>query len=80
MKHGWICWLYLCVVFLYAAFLFYRRRNLKKWIVGMEKRKVDDSSVYVTKMPVTPSTIGAFRPKIIVPEVMLEVLRKEVSP
>lgn len=77
MKHGWICWLYLCGVFLYAAFLFYRRRKLKKWIVGMEKRKVDDSSVYVTKMPVTPSTIGVFRPKIIVPEVMLEEYSRE---
>lgn len=43
----------------------------------MEKRKVDDSSVYVTKMPVTPSTIGVFRSKIIVPEVMLEEYSRE---
>lgn len=45
MKYGWICWLYLWGVFLYAAFLFYRRINLKKWIVGMEKRKVDGGKV-----------------------------------
>ena len=27
MSHTWICWLYLCGVFLYAALLFYRRRK-----------------------------------------------------
>ena len=72
MNHIWICWLYLCGVFVYAALLFYRRRKLKKMVAGMEKRKADDTVIYVTKMPVTPSTIGAFRPKIVMPEVILE--------
>lgn len=30
MNHVWICWLYLCGVFLSIALLFYRRRKLKK--------------------------------------------------
>ena len=38
----------------------------------MEKRMVDHTVIYVTKTPVTPSTVGVFRPKIIMPEVILK--------
>lgn len=72
MNHVWICWLYLCGVFLSVALLFYRRRKLKKIVAGMEKRKVDGTVIYVTKTPVTPSTVGFFRPKIVMPEVILK--------
>lgn len=41
-------------------------------VAGMEKRKVDGTVVYVTKTPVTPSTIGVFRPKIVMPEIILK--------
>lgn len=73
MSHIWVCWLYLCGVFLYAALLFYRRRKLKKMVAGMEKRKVDGTvAIYVTKTPITPSTVGVFRPKIVMPEAILK--------
>lgn len=77
MDHIWICWLYLCGVLVYAALLFYRRRKLKKLVAGMEKRKVDNTIIYVTKMPVTPSTIGIFRHKIIMPEIILKEYSNE---
>lgn len=70
--HVWINWVYLCGVFLYAARLFYKKRKLKKLVAGMEKREACGTCIYVTKMPVTPSTIGIFRPKIIMPEVILK--------
>ncbi|MBD5537726.1 MAG: M56 family metallopeptidase [Lachnospiraceae bacterium] len=72
MNHIWICWLYLCGVSVYAALLFYRRRKLKKMVAGMEKRKIDGTVIYVTKIPVTPSTVGVFRPKIVMPEAILK--------
>lgn len=72
MNHIWICWLYLCGVFVYAALLFYTRRKLKKMAAGMEKRNKDGTVIYVTKMPVTPSVIGVFRPKIVMPEIIIE--------
>ena len=72
MSHTWVCWLYLCGVFLYAALLFYRRRKKKKMVAGMEKRIVDGTVIYVTKTPVTPSTVGVFKPKIIMPEIILK--------
>ena len=70
--HVWINWVYLCGVFVYAARLIYKKRELNKLVAGMEKREVDGTCIYVTKMPVTPSSIGIFRPKIIMPEVILK--------
>lgn len=72
MNHIWICWLYLCVVLLYITCLHHRRKEFKKMVAGMEKRKVDGTVIYVTKTPVTPFTIGVFSPKIVMPEVILK--------
>ena len=72
MNHVWICWLYSCVVFVYAVLLFYKKRRLKKLVAGMEKREVDNMVIHVTNIPVTPFTIGVFRPRIIIPEFILK--------
>ncbi len=80
INHVWVGWLYLCGIFIYAVWLFYKRRKLKNMVRGMEKRKVDDTIIYVTNLPVTPSTIGVFRPKIVMPAVILkEYDRKELQ-
>ena len=44
MRHVWVCWLYLCGIFIYAALLFYRRKSLKKIVAGMKKRKIGGMS------------------------------------
>lgn len=71
-KHVWISWLYLLVASVYGIRLIHRKRKLKKLVAGMEKRNVDDTFIYITKLPVTPSTIGVFRPKIVIPEIMVK--------
>lgn len=76
-KHIWICWLYFCVAALYAALLLHGRKKLKKLTAGMEQREVCDTRVYVTNIPVTPSTIGVLRPKIVLPEVILKEYSRE---
>lgn len=79
-NHVWICWLYFCIMFIYAVRLFYKRRKLKKLVSGMEKRNVENTFLYVAKMPVTPSTIGVFKPKIVMPEIILkEYSQKELQ-
>lgn len=70
--HIWINWLYLCGVSVYALWLHHNKRKLKKLLGGMEKKTVEGTLIYVTKMPVTPSTIGVFRPKIVMPKAMLK--------
>ncbi len=72
MDRIWLCWLYVCFLFVYAIFLSDKRRKLKKLVAGMEKRKIDSTVIYVTKVSVTPFTIGVFRPKIVMPEIILE--------
>lgn len=80
VNRTWICWLYLAGVFVYAFLLSGKRRRLKKLTAGMEKRTVCQTPVYVTDMPVTPSAIGVFSPKIVMPGVILEEYdRKEVE-
>lgn len=71
-NHIWAYWLYIIGVFVYAALLWVKRRKMAKLIAGMEKRIVGDTAVYVTKLPVTPSAVGALRPKIVLPEVILQ--------
>ena len=71
-KHAWISWLYLLVVSVYGIRLIHRKRKLKKLVAGMEKRNVEDTLIYITKLPVTPSTIGVFSPKIVIPEIMVK--------
>ena len=79
INHVWICWLYFGVAFVYAVMLFRDRRKRRKQVAGMEKRKLEDTVVYVADIPVTPSTIGVFRPKIVMPEVIIrEYDRKEI--
>ena len=70
--HVWICWLYICGVFLYAALLIHKKRKLEKLVAGMEKRKVNGTYIYVADIPVTPFTIGILRPGVIMPEIMLK--------
>lgn len=79
IKRIWICWIYLGIVSAYAVLLFYKRRNLKKQIAGMEKRELEGTAVFVTNIPVTPSTVGIFRPRIVMPEIILkEYDRQEI--
>lgn len=72
MNHRWICWLYLCGVFIYFVRQFESKRKLKKLVAGMERRKVEDMVICVTEMPVTPSVVGTFKHKIIMPKMMLK--------
>ncbi len=75
--HIWINWLYLCGILVYAIWLFSKKKKLKKMVAGMEQRKIANTLFYVTKMPVTPSTIGLFRPRIVMPEVILKEYTEE---
>lgn len=80
VKHVWICWIYLDIVFLYMFLLLYKRRKLKRQMAGMERRELEGKAVFVTDIPVTPSTIGVFRPKIVMPEIILkEYGRQEIQ-
>ena len=76
-EHRWLNWLYLYGIALYALWLIRKKRKLLALIKGMKKQQIDGKTVYVTELPVTPFAIGIFRPKIIVPQKILEQFGKE---
>lgn len=77
MNHIWICRLYLCGVLAYALLLFHRKRTLKMLVTQMEKRMVGDTVLYITDAPITPSAIGVFRSRIVMPKVILNEYDRE---
>lgn len=77
IKHIWVCWLYFCAMALYAAVLFGGRRKLNRLAAGMKRGEVEGTAVYVADIPVTPATIGVFRPKIVIPEAILREYGRE---
>ena len=80
INHVWICWLYLGVAFAYAMLLHCKRRKLKKQVANMEKRELNGTFIYAADIPVTPFTTGVFRPRIVMPEVILKQYdRKEIQ-
>lgn len=72
IHYRWLNWLYFGVMFLYAIRLLGKRRKLHRLAADMKRRQVNGVSVFVTKLPVTPYTIGVFCPKIILPQAILE--------
>ena len=77
INHRWLNWLYFGAMFLYTVRLLHKRRKPNRLTAYMERRQVDDTSVFVTDLPVTPYTIGVFCPKIIVPRTILEQYNRE---
>ena len=77
INHVWICWLYFGITFLYAGSLICKRIKLKKLVAGTERREWEGTFVYVTSIPVTPFTVGIFRPRIVIPEVILKEYGRE---
>ena len=77
INHVWICWLYFGIAFLYAGSLIRKRLKLKKLVAGMERREWEGIFVYVTSIPISPFTVGIFRPRIVIPEVVLKEYERE---
>ena len=77
INHVWICWLYLGIASLYAGLLIRKRLKLKKLVTGMERREWEGTFVYVASIPITPFTVGIFRPRIVMPEVVLKEYERE---
>lgn len=72
MSNVWMCWLYLGGIFIYGFLIFRRKIRLKKLAAHMDKRRVGSDLVYVTDAPVTPAAIGVFKPRLVMPRLILE--------
>lgn len=72
MAHPWIAHVYLAGVFLSVLYLIWKRIGLKRSVSRMKTRFLCGTKIYLTDMRVTPFTVGLFRGKIVLPEIMAD--------
>lgn len=71
MTYVWTAHIYMAGVLLSFLYIFGKRVHLKRIVSRMERRTVNDKPVYMTEMKVTPFAVGLLRPKIVLPEVLV---------
>ena len=73
----WADRIYMAGIFVAAICIFEKRLCLRKSVARMEKVSLDNIVFSVTDMNVTPFTVGLLKPKIVVPEIMLECYSRD---
>lgn len=73
----WIPWLYVTGMLGTGVCILYKQRTLKHYVKYMELTEICGTQVYVSELAVSPFTVGVVHPRIVIPEVMLENLKKE---
>lgn len=76
-RYGWFNLLYLAGMAAMGIYLLRQRRNLKRYIDGYRITRACGIQIYVSDTVVSPFTTGCLRPKIVMPEKMLEQLNEE---
>ncbi|MCI8483158.1 MAG: M56 family metallopeptidase [Lachnospiraceae bacterium] len=77
VMQSWICHLYLAGVLIHVFFMIGKNRKLKKFLSEMEMWEIENQTVFVSDMAVTPFATGLLRPKIVLPRSLLEQCEKE---
>lgn len=72
MAFPWIRYGYMAGISVSFLYIFGKRIRLKRMISHMERRFAGGRQVFVTPMNITPFTAGLLRPKMVLPEVMME--------
>ncbi|MDE6432694.1 MAG: M48 family metalloprotease [Lachnospiraceae bacterium] len=77
MQNIWFDRIYIAGVFVTAICVFGKRLHLWKIVSGMKTSVFEGMQVCVTDMNVTPFTSGLLKPKIVLPQIMLDSYRKD---
>lgn len=72
MNYLWLDYVYMAGIFVTAFCIFGKRLHLRRIVAGMRTDVVAGMQIYVTDMNVTPFTLGLLRPKIVLPQIMLD--------
>lgn len=65
-------YLYLLIVVLLGILIFTKRRKLWLYAKKLNCTKIDGTTVYISDLTVTPFVVGVVRPKIVLPEIMVD--------
>ncbi len=72
MKNIWFDYIYMAGIFVTAFCIFGKRRHLSKIVAGMKISAFEGTQLHITDMNVTPFTSGLLKPKIVLPQIMLD--------
>ncbi len=68
----WADRIYMAGILVSAICIFGKRLRLWRNVAGMEEVMLESTRIYVTDMNVTPFTVGLFKPKIVLPKVIVD--------
>lgn len=77
MQNIWFDRIYMAGIFITAICIFGKRLHLRRIVSGMKTSVFEGTQVCVTDMNVTPFTSGLLKPKIVLPQIMLDSYRKD---
>lgn len=72
MKNIWFDYIYIAGIFVTAFCIFGKRWHLSKIVAGMKTSAFEGTQLHITDMNVTPFTSGLLKPKIVLPQIMLD--------
>ena len=70
IKYMWVRYGYLLGMIVSAIWLYCKQRKSTKAIKDLKADSVVDGTAYISELPVSPFSIGLFKPKIIIPDIM----------
>lgn len=77
MKNIWFDYIYIAGIFVTAFCIFGKRLHLSKIVAGMKVSAFEGTQLHITDMNVTPFTSGLLKPKIVLPQIMLDSYGKD---
>ena len=76
MQNIWFDRIYIAGIFVTAICIFGKRLHLRRIVSGMKTSVFEGTQICVTDMNVTPFISGLLKPKIVLPQIMLDSYRK----
>lgn len=76
-EQSWFCYLYIGVAIVLGVVIFRKRRRMHSYVKSLEQREIEGVPVYVSDLEITPFAAGVLRPKIIIPEKILETFEAQ---
>lgn len=73
----WADRVYMAGVFIAAICIFGKQLRLRRVVAGMEKTSLGNIRIGVTDLSVTPFTVGLLKPKIVIPQIILECYNED---
>ena len=70
IKYVWVRYGYLLGVIVSAVWLYCQQRKSTRVMKDLKADFVDNGTVYISKLPISPFSTGLFKPKIIIPDIM----------